>query len=34
MTAMKIAGLNVSYGEPDVAVIGLQRIAAAAGLLA
>ena len=34
MTAMKIAGLNVSYGKPDVAVIGLQRIAVAAGLLA
>ena len=34
MTAMKIAGLNVSYGAPDVAVIGLQRIAVAAGLLA
>ena len=34
MTAMKIAGLNVSYGEPDVAVIGLRKIAAAAGLLA
>jgi 2-dehydro-3-deoxygalactonokinase len=33
MTAMKIAGLNVSYGEPDVAVIGLRRIAVAAGLL-
>jgi 2-dehydro-3-deoxygalactonokinase len=33
MTAMKIAGLNVSYGEPNVAVIGLQRIAVAAGLL-
>ena len=34
MTAMKFAGLNVSYGEPDVAVIGLRRIAVAAGLLA
>ena len=34
MTAMKTAGLNVSYGKPDVAVIGLQRIAVAAGLLA
>jgi hypothetical protein len=33
MAAMKIAGLNVSYGEPDVAVKGLQRIAVAAGLL-
>ena len=33
MTAMKIAGLNVGYGEPDVAVIGLRRIAIAAGLL-
>jgi len=33
MTAMKTAGLTVSYGAPDVAVIGLQRIAAAAGLL-
>jgi 2-dehydro-3-deoxygalactonokinase len=34
MTAMKIAGLSVSYGEPDVAVVGLRKIAAAAGLLA
>ena len=34
MTAMKTAGLNVSYGAPDVAVKGLQKIAAAAGLLA
>ena len=33
MTAMKIAGLNVSYGEPDVAVKGLRRIAMAAGLI-
>lgn len=33
MAAMKIAGLNVSYGEPDVAVKGLRRIAVAAGLL-
>lgn len=33
MTAMKIAGLNVSYGEPDVAVKGLKRIAATAGLI-
>jgi 2-dehydro-3-deoxygalactonokinase len=33
MTAMKIAGLNVSYGEPDVVVNGLRRIAVAAGLL-
>jgi 2-dehydro-3-deoxygalactonokinase len=33
MAAMKIAGLTVSYGEPDVAVKGLQRIAKAAGLL-
>jgi 2-dehydro-3-deoxygalactonokinase len=33
MTAMTIAGLKVSYGEPDVAVKGLRRIAIAAGLL-
>jgi hypothetical protein len=33
MTAMKTAGLDVSYGKPDVAVIGLRKIAAAAGLL-
>jgi 2-dehydro-3-deoxygalactonokinase len=33
ITAMKIAGLNVNYGEPDVVVIGLRRIAVAAGLL-
>lgn len=33
MTAMKIVGLNVSYGEPDVAVKGLRRIAMAAGLI-
>ncbi len=33
MTAMKIAGLKVSYGEPDVVVRGLRRIAVAAGLL-
>jgi 2-keto-3-deoxy-galactonokinase len=34
ITAMKIAGLKVSFGASDVAVIGLQRIAVAAGLLA
>jgi 2-dehydro-3-deoxygalactonokinase len=33
MKAMTIAGLNVSYGEPDVAVKGLRRIAMTAGLL-
>ena len=33
MKAMKIAGLKVSYGEPDVVVKGLRRIAVAAGLL-
>jgi 2-dehydro-3-deoxygalactonokinase len=33
MKAMKIAGLKVSYGETDVAVEGLRRIAVAAGLL-
>ena len=33
MAAMKIAGLNVSYGELDVAVKGLRRIAITAGLL-
>jgi 2-dehydro-3-deoxygalactonokinase len=33
MKAMTIAGLNVSYGEPDVVVKGLRRIAVAAGLL-
>jgi len=33
MTAMKFAGLNVSYGEPDVAVRGLRRIAMTAGLI-
>lgn len=33
MTAMKIAGLNVSYGEPDVVVKGLRRIAMTAGLM-
>ena len=33
MTAMKIAELNVNYGEPDVVVKGLRRIAIAAGLL-
>lgn len=33
MTAMKFAGLKVSYGEPDVVVKGLRRIAVAAGLL-
>jgi len=33
MTAMKIAGLQVNYGEPDVAVKGLRRIAMAAGVL-
>ena len=33
MAAMKIAGLNVSYGEPDVVVKGLRRIAMTAGLL-
>ena len=33
LTAMKIVGLNVSYGEPDVAVKGLRRIAMAAGLI-
>ena len=33
MTAMKIAGLNVSYGDPEVAVKGLRRIAIAAGLI-
>ena len=33
MKAMTIAGLNVSYGEPDVAVRGLRRIAMTAGLL-
>jgi 2-dehydro-3-deoxygalactonokinase len=33
MTAMKIAGLNVSYGEPEIAVKGLRRIAMTAGLI-
>ena len=33
MKAMTIAGLKVSYGEPDVVVKGLRRIAVAAGLL-
>jgi 2-dehydro-3-deoxygalactonokinase len=33
MKAMTIAGLNVIYGEPDVAVKGLRRIAMTAGLL-
>ena len=33
MTAMTIAGLRVSYGEPDVAVKGLRLIAMTAGLL-
>ena len=33
MKAMTIAGLNVSYGEPDAAVKGLRRIAMSAGLL-
>ena len=33
MAAMKIAKLKVSYGEPDVAVKGLRRIAMAAGLM-
>jgi 2-dehydro-3-deoxygalactonokinase len=33
IAAMKIAGLNVSYGEPDVVVKGLRRIAMAAGLI-
>jgi 2-dehydro-3-deoxygalactonokinase len=31
--AMTIAGLNVSYGEPDVVVKGLRRIAMTAGLI-
>ena len=33
MTAMKIAGLQVSYGEPDIVIKGLRRIAMAAGVL-
>jgi 2-dehydro-3-deoxygalactonokinase len=33
MMAMKIAGLTVSYGEPDVVVKGLRCIAMAAGLM-
>ena len=33
MTAMKIAGLNVSYGEPDVVVNGLKKIAMTTGLI-
>ncbi|MGB9143171.1 MAG: 2-dehydro-3-deoxygalactonokinase [Aestuariivirga sp.] len=33
MTAMKIAGLQVSYGEPDIVIKGLRRIAMAAGIL-
>ena len=33
MAAMKIAGLQVSYGEPDIAIKGLRRIAMAAGIL-
>jgi 2-dehydro-3-deoxygalactonokinase len=33
MKAMTIAGLKVSYGEPDVVVKGLRRIAVAVGLL-
>ena len=33
MAAMKIAGLTVSYGEPDIVVKGLRRIAVTAGLL-
>ena len=33
MTAMKIAGLQVSYGAPDIAITGLRRIAMAAGVL-
>jgi 2-dehydro-3-deoxygalactonokinase len=32
MKAMMIAGLKVSYGEPDVVVKGLRKIAVAAGL--
>ena len=33
MKAMTIAGLEVSYGAPDIVVKGLRRIAVAAGLL-
>ncbi len=33
MTAMKIAGLQVSYGAPDIVIKGLRRIAMAAGVL-
>ncbi len=33
MKAMTIAGLKVRYGEPDVVVKGLRRIALAAGLV-
>jgi len=33
MKAMTIARLKVSYGEPDIVVKGLRRIAVAAGLL-
>jgi len=33
VTAMTIAGLNVSHSDPDVVVQGLRRIAIAAGLI-
>ena len=33
VTAMNIAGINVRYGEPDIVVKGLRKIAMTAGLM-